>query len=95
MAIGALRVARSHGLRIPEDLSIIGFDDTVEAEIAYPPLTTVRQPLKELGSMAVGLLFRLMAEQWSEPLHVELATRLVERASTAAGCALTQPAAAA
>ena len=58
-------------------------DDTVEAEIAYPPLTTVRQPLKELGSMAVGLLFRLMAEQWSEPLHVELATRLVERESTA------------
>lgn len=82
MAIGALRVARAHGLRIPEDLSIVGFDDTVEAEIAYPPLTTVRQPLKELGSMAVGLLFRLMAEQWSEPLHVELATRLVERAST-------------
>jgi LacI family transcriptional regulator len=82
MAIGALRVARAYGLRIPEDLSIVGFDDTVEAEIAYPPLTTVRQPLKELGSMAVGLLFRLMAEQWSEPLHVELATRLVERAST-------------
>lgn len=82
MAIGALRVARSHGLRIPEDLSIVGFDDTVEAEIAYPPLTTVRQPLKELGSMAVGLLFRLMSEQWSEPLHVELATRLVERSST-------------
>jgi LacI family transcriptional regulator len=83
MAIGALRVARARGLRIPEDLSIVGFDDTVEAEIAYPPLTTVRQPLKELGSMAVGLLFRLMAEQWSEPLHVELATRLVERTSTA------------
>ena len=83
MAIGALRVARARGLRIPEDLSIVGFDDTVEAEIAYPPLTTVRQPLKELGSMAVGLLFRLMAEQWQEPLHVELATRLVERASTA------------
>ena len=50
----------------------------------YPPLTTVRQPLKELGSMAVELLFRLLAEQWSEPLHVELATRLVVRASSAA-----------
>lgn len=83
MAVGALRVARRRGLRIPEDLSIVGFDDTVEAEIAYPPLTTVRQPLKEMGSMSVALLFRLMADQWPEPLHVELATRLVERASTA------------
>jgi LacI family transcriptional regulator len=84
MAVGALSAARARGLRIPEDLSIVGFDDTVEAEIAYPPLTTVRQPLKELGRMAVDLLFRLMAEQWSEPLHVELATRLVTRSSVAA-----------
>jgi LacI family transcriptional regulator len=84
MAIGALSAARARGLRIPEDLSIVGFDDTVEAEIAYPPLTTVRQPLKELGRMAVDLLFRLMAEQWSEPLHVELATRLITRSSAAA-----------
>jgi DNA-binding LacI/PurR family transcriptional regulator len=84
MAVGALQVAHSRGLRVPEDISIVGFDDTIEAEVAYPKLTTVRQPLKELGSMAVGLLFRLLAGQWSEPLHVELATRLVERASTAA-----------
>ena len=83
MAIGALTTARARGLEIPADLSIVGFDDTVEAEIAYPPLTTVRQPLKELGRMAVDLLFRLMAEQWSEPLHVELATRLIVRASAA------------
>lgn len=83
MAIGVLQVARRHGLRVPEDLSVVGFDDTLEARIASPPLTTVRQPLKELGSMAVGLLFRLLDGQWSEPLHVELATRLVQRASTA------------
>jgi len=83
MAVGALQVAHRRGLRVPADISIVGFDDTVEAEVAYPPLTTVRQPLKELGSMAVGLLFRLLAGQWSEPLHVELATRLIERDSTA------------
>jgi LacI family transcriptional regulator len=83
MAVGALQVAHSRGLQVPADISIVGFDDTIEAEVAYPPLTTVRQPLKELGSMAVGLLFRLLAGQWSEPLHVELATRLIERASTA------------
>lgn len=87
MAIGVLSAARNRGLRIPEDLSIVGFDDTVEAEIAYPALTTVRQPLKELGRMAVDLLFRLMAEQWPEPLHVELATRLIMRSSTAAPAA--------
>ena len=62
----------------------VGFDDTIEAQVTYPPLTTVRQPLKELGSMAVSLLFRLLGEQWAEPLHVELATRLVVRSSTAA-----------
>ena len=84
MAVGTLQAARARGLRVPEDLSVVGFDDTIEAEIAYPPLTTVRQPLKELGSMAVNLLSRLLAGQWSEPLHVELATRLVIRSSAAA-----------
>lgn len=87
MAVGALSAARARGLSIPDDISIVGFDDTVEAEIAHPPLTTVRQPLKELGRMAVDLLFRLMAEQWSEPLHVELATRLIVRSSSAAPAA--------
>jgi LacI family transcriptional regulator len=87
MAVGALQVARALGLRVPEDLSVVGFDDTIEAEVAYPPLTTVRQPLKELGRMAVDLLFRLLADQGSEPVHVELATRLVVRSSTAAPAA--------
>ncbi len=83
MAVGVIQAARQRGLRVPEDLSVVGFDDTLEAEVSHPPLTTVRQPLKELGSMAVSLLVRLLAGQWSEPLHVELATRLVERGSTA------------
>jgi len=83
MAVGALHVARARGLRIPEDLSVVGFDDTPEAEAAYPGLTTVYQPLKELGRMAVSLLVRLMDDRHQfEPLHVELATRLVVRAST-------------
>jgi LacI family transcriptional regulator len=83
MAVGALRAARARGLRIPEDLSVVGFDDTPEAEAAHPGLTTVHQPLKELGRMAVGLLVRLLDDQRLEPLHVELATRLVVRSSTA------------
>src|SRR5450755_221662 len=83
MAIGALHAARARGLRLPEDLSVVGFDDTPEAEATHPGLTTVHQPLKELGRMAVSLLVRLMDSYQFEPLHVELATRLVVRSSTA------------
>jgi LacI family transcriptional regulator len=83
MAIGALHVARARGLRLPDDLSVVGFDDTPEAEAAHPALTTVHQPLRELGRMAVGQLVRLMDSQQFESPHVALATRLVVRSSTA------------
>jgi LacI family transcriptional regulator len=83
MAAGALRAARRHGLRVPEDLSIVGFDDDVHAEIVTPALTTVRQPLAEMGRMAVSLLLRLLENQRVEGLSIELATRLVVRDSTA------------
>jgi LacI family transcriptional regulator len=83
LAIGAMRAARARGLRVPEDLSIVGFDDTEEAAIVTPALTTVRQPLAEMGRMAVSLLVRLLDKQRVEALRVELATRLVVRESTA------------
>jgi LacI family transcriptional regulator len=81
-AIGAMRAARERGLDIPGDVSIIGFDDTEEAAILTPALTTVRQPLAEMGRMAVSLLVRLLDRQRVETLRVELATRLVVREST-------------
>jgi len=83
LAIGAFQAARTRGLRLPADLSVVGFDDTRDASIAYPALTTVRQPLAELGRMAVTLLHQLLERQSFEPLQVELATRLVVRESTA------------
>ncbi len=83
MAIGALRAARARGLRLPEDLSVVGFDDSEEAAIVTPALTTVRQPLAEMGRMAASLLLRLLENQTLEALNVELATRLVVRDSTA------------
>jgi LacI family transcriptional regulator len=83
LAIGAMQAARARRLRVPDDLSIVGFDDTPEAVAAFPALTTVRQPLAEIGRMAVSLLARLLGEHVVEPLHVELATRLVVRSSTA------------
>jgi LacI family transcriptional regulator len=83
LAIGAMQAAHARGLRVPQDLSIVGFDDTIEASIVTPALTTVRQPLAEMGRMAVSLLGRLFENQRFEALHVELATRLVARNSTA------------
>jgi LacI family transcriptional regulator len=82
LAIGAMQAARSHGLRIPEDVSIVGFDDTIEAQFVTPGLTTVRQPLAEMGRMAVSLLLRLLENQAHETVQLELATRLVVRSST-------------
>jgi len=83
MAIGAIQAARARGLRLPEELSIVGFDDVGPATIVQPSLTTVRQPLAEMGRMAVSMLVRLLEEQRIETLHVELGTRLVVRESTA------------
>ena len=83
MAIGALQAAAGAGLDVPRDLSVVGIDDVPEAVLVTPALTTVRQPLAEMGRMAVSLLLRLLEHQQYEPLHVELATSLVVRASTA------------
>ena len=83
LAIGAMQAARRRGLSIPADISIVGFDDTIEASIAWPALTTVRQPLAEMGRIAVAQLVRLLRSRRIEALHIELETRLVVRDSTA------------
>ena len=83
IAIGVLQAARERGIRVPEDLSVVGFDDVEYAEIVTPPLTTIRQPLAEMGRMAVSLLERLIEGQRIEALHVELRTQLIQRGSTA------------
>jgi len=80
--VGVLRAAHERGLRVPEDLSLTGFDDLYLSRSTLPQLTTVRQPLAELGRMAVTLLMRLMDGHAVEALHVELATELVVRGST-------------
>ncbi|MFI0723256.1 LacI family DNA-binding transcriptional regulator [Streptomyces sp. NPDC021224] len=81
-AAGALRAARGLGLRVPEDLSVTGFDDSELSDSTTPTLTTARQPLEEMGRMAVSLLMRLVAGHAVDTLHVELATPLVVREST-------------
>ena len=83
LAIGVMQATRLRGVSIPEDLSLVGFDDTVEAAIVTPTLTTVRQPLAEMGRMAVNLLVRQLQYQRIEALLVQLETKLVVRESTA------------
>jgi len=84
VAIGVLRAAEARGLTVPDDLSVLGFDDSEQSGLVTPALTTVRQPLAEMGRMAVSLLLRLLDRQRVEAMNIELATRLVVRESTAA-----------
>lgn len=83
IAFGVIEAARRHGLRVPADLSVVGFDDTYAALTSSPPLTTVHQPLREMGALAVRTLVGLVAGELPAYHHLELATRLVVRASTA------------
>lgn len=81
-AIHVVEVARSLGLRVPEDLSVIGFDNVPESALATPPLTTISQPLQQMGAEALRLLVDLIDGK-DRGVHVRLPTELVERASTA------------
>jgi LacI family transcriptional regulator len=83
VAAGVVEAARAHGLRVPQDLSVVGFDDTDLARYGAPPLTTVRQPLREMGAVALRTALRMAAGEELDSHHVELATELVVRKSTA------------
>jgi DNA-binding LacI/PurR family transcriptional regulator len=78
LALAAIDAARARGLRVPEDLSVIGFDDIPDAATANPPLTTIAQPIAEKGRLAARLIF-----EGGPPRSEILGVSLVERASTA------------
>jgi len=82
MALGAYRALGERGLSVPDDVSVVGFDDLPEAHWASPALTTVRQPVSEMAAVALRLLVRMMAGEEPEGTRTELSTRLVVRAST-------------
>jgi DNA-binding LacI/PurR family transcriptional regulator len=82
MAAGALDVLRSEGRRVPDDVAVLGFDDYPLAEHTEPALTTVRQPLEEIGRAMVRLLLEEMEQPEVAWRHVILRTRLVVRDST-------------
>ena len=84
-AIEMMRVATERGLRIPADLSVVGFDDIPEAASHTPQLTTVRQPLAEMGSTAVNVLLEMLSGGEAE--HIRMPAELIVRGSTASASA--------
>ena len=86
MAIGALKAIRAAGLRVPEDIALVGFDDLALASAIEPPLTTVRQPVERLGYLAASTMIDLLESNPAErdrigAQHIVLPTELVVRAS--------------
>jgi LacI family transcriptional regulator len=81
-AIRVMEIAVELGLRVPEDLSVVGFDNVPEAANAVPPLTTVAQPLQQMGAEAVRLLLALLGDDANEE-HISFPASLVIRGSTA------------
>lgn len=80
MALGGYPVLREAGLRIPDDIAVMGFDDSPFSETSEPPLTTMSQPMIELGAEMARQLIRLIEDRTAKPLTV-LQARLVERGS--------------
>ncbi|ACZ41745.1 transcriptional regulator, LacI family [Thermobaculum terrenum ATCC BAA-798] len=81
MAIGAIGAIRRKGLRVPDDISIIGFDDIPIAQAMVPAITTIAQPIEELASTAVGLLLERIKDKGKQITRVVLPTSLVVRES--------------
>lgn len=81
MVAGVVRAAHENGVRVPEDLAIVGFDDLDQTTMIFPELTTIRQPCMEMGARAAQMLIEQLENGNTEPEHVILPTTLVIRAS--------------
>jgi LacI family transcriptional regulator len=84
MAVGALRAVREAGLSVPEDIAIVGFDDLPPAARATPPLTTIRQPIRQMGMKLVETLLDIIEKGTDPPRRTIMDTELVIRASCGA-----------
>ena len=87
-AIRTIEVAHELGLRVPEDVSVVGFDNVPESVLCSPSLTTVAQPLHDIGVTALRMLVELLAGREPEPAHVRLPTSMVTRDSTGPGAGI-------
>ncbi|HEY7419153.1 MAG TPA: LacI family DNA-binding transcriptional regulator, partial [Ktedonobacteraceae bacterium] len=82
-AMGVYSALRTRGLTIPDAMSVVGFDDVLPASVVTPTLTTVRQPLVEMGRVATTMLLRMIGGEPLDSMRVELTTTLIERESCA------------
>jgi DNA-binding LacI/PurR family transcriptional regulator len=87
MVIGALRAITRAGLRCPQDIALVGFDEFEWSSVMQPPLTTVRQPIYEIGQRAAQLLFERLQKRDKEPSEVRLHPQLIVRESCGAALA--------
>ncbi|MFF9506476.1 LacI family DNA-binding transcriptional regulator [Streptomyces sp. NPDC014724] len=85
MAVGALRALERRGVRVPEDVAVTGFDGIPLSRIVRPPLTTVRQPIRQLGEQAVELLVQRLGNSGREPVSLMLPVSVIRRASCGCG----------
>lgn len=82
MALGSLKAVLEKGFKVPSDISIAGYDDVIFSSISEVPLTTVRQPIREIGEKSVEILTDMIAGRQGEVMHVSLEPELVIRQST-------------
>jgi LacI family transcriptional regulator len=81
MAMGVMDAVRNRGLRVPDDVSIIGFDDIPQASLIRPALTTINQPLEKMGRVATQMLLDLLHDPGKKTARIGLPTQLVIRDS--------------
>ncbi|MBN6188082.1 LacI family DNA-binding transcriptional regulator [Aneurinibacillus sp. BA2021] len=82
MAIGALRAAQMLGIRVPDALSIVGYDGIAMGEVVYPELTTMAQPVYDMGALAARMLIKMIEKQPLDKRYYELDVQLIKRGTT-------------
>jgi DNA-binding LacI/PurR family transcriptional regulator len=83
MALGAMAQFKSAGLKIPRDISIVGFDDIAFAALSDPPLTTINSPRVEIGRQAIEALMKSIENPGNPGAEIQIPMRLIRRSSTA------------
>ena len=81
IAIGALRALTARNIHVPDDISLMGFDDTSLSAFTAPPLTTIHAPAYDMGSFGANIVFNILKLQPATAMKIQLPCRLVERQS--------------
>lgn len=81
IALGALKAFNEDGIRVPEDVSLVGFDGLPFSEVSSPPLTTIAVPCREIGSLAVQMMYRLLEHPEFAPSKMRVTTKIIYRSS--------------